>query len=135
VPDPERVAHCRKSITDVPRSCRSRPPTSISSPGCFNAHLGAVVPGFALPAPYLASRLVRDPGEAVVDPWVVRRRTLLALEREHVVAAAHVCTTGPTGHVGPAFRNAGEVAWLVAWPSAREAARAVLAAGLGQLAD
>jgi hypothetical protein len=101
----------------------------------LNAHLDAVVPGFALPAAYLAERLTRDPGEAVVDPWVVRRRTLVAVERYRVVAAAHLLRYGATPDVGPAFRNVGEIAWLVAWPSACEAAEAVLAAGLRRLAD
>jgi hypothetical protein len=101
----------------------------------LNAHLDAVVPGFALPAAYLADRLTRDPGEAIVDPWVVRRRTLVAVERDRVVAAAHLLRYGATPDVGPAFRNVGEIAWLVAWPSAREAAEAVLAAGLRRLAD
>jgi GNAT superfamily N-acetyltransferase len=103
--------------------------------GLLNAHLDAVVPGFALPAAYLAERLTRDPGEAIVDPWVVRRRTLVGVERDRVVAAAHLLRYGATPEVGPAFRNVGEVAWLVAWPSSCEAADAVLAAGLRQLAD
>jgi GNAT superfamily N-acetyltransferase len=101
----------------------------------LNAHLDAVVPGFALPAAYLAERLTRDPREAIVDPWVVRRRTLVAVERDRVVAAAHLLRYGATPEVGPAFRNLGEVAWLVAWPSSRDAAEAALAAGLRRLAD
>jgi GNAT superfamily N-acetyltransferase len=101
----------------------------------FNAHLDAVVPGFALPGAYLAERLVRDPGEAIVDPWVVRRRTLVAVERDRLVAAGHVLRYGATSEVGPAFRNVGEVAWLMAWPSVRAAAEDVLAAGMSLLAD
>ncbi|MGH9289903.1 MAG: GNAT family N-acetyltransferase [Acidimicrobiales bacterium] len=101
----------------------------------FNAHLDAVVPGLTLPGTYLAERLVRDPGEAIVDPWVVRRRTLVAVERDRVVAASHLLRYGATSEVGPAFRDVGEVAWLVAWPSACAAAEAVLAAALRQLAD
>jgi GNAT superfamily N-acetyltransferase len=103
--------------------------------GLLNAHLDAVIPGFALPATYLAGRLTRDPGEAIVDPWVVRRRTLVGVERDRVVAAAHLLRYGATPEVGPAFRNVGEVVWLLAWPSSCEAANAVLAAGLRQLAD
>jgi GNAT superfamily N-acetyltransferase len=103
--------------------------------GLLNAHLDAVVPGFALPAAYLAERLTRDPGEAIVDPWVVRRRTLVGVERDRVVAAAHLLRYGATADVGPAYRNVGEVAWLLAWPSSCEAADAVLAAGVRQLAD
>jgi GNAT superfamily N-acetyltransferase len=103
--------------------------------GLLNAHLDAVVPGFALPAAYLAERLSRDPGEAIVDPWVLRRRTLVAVERDRVVAAAHLLRYGATADVGPAFRDVGEVAWLVGWPSAGDAAEAVLAAGVRLLAD
>jgi GNAT superfamily N-acetyltransferase len=103
--------------------------------GLLNAHLDAVVPGFALPAAYLAERLTRDPGEAIVDPWVLRRRTLVAVERHRVVAAAHLLRYGATADVGPAFRDVGEVAWLLAWPSACDVAEAVLAAGLRRLAD
>jgi GNAT superfamily N-acetyltransferase len=101
----------------------------------LNAHLDAVVPGFALPGAYLAERLVRDPGEAIVDPWVVRRRTLVAVERDRVVAAGHLLRYGATSEVGPAYRDAGEIAWLLAWPSACAAGEVVLAAGLRQLAD
>jgi GNAT superfamily N-acetyltransferase len=103
--------------------------------GLLNAHLDAAVPGFALRAAYLADRLARDPGEMIVDPWVVRRRTLVAVDRDRVVAAAHLMRYGATPDVGPAFRNVGEIAWLVAWPSARAAAEAVLAAGVRRLAD
>ncbi|HKA84797.1 MAG TPA: GNAT family N-acetyltransferase [Acidimicrobiales bacterium] len=101
----------------------------------LNAHLDAVVPGFALPASYLAERLIRDPGEAIVDPWVLRRRTLVAVERDAVVAAAHLLRYGATADVGPGFRDVGEVAWLLARPSASDAAGTVLAAGLRLLAD
>jgi GNAT superfamily N-acetyltransferase len=101
----------------------------------LNAHLDAVVPGFALPASYLAERLTRGPGEAIVDPWVVRRRTLVGVERDRVVAAAHLLRYGATPEVGPAFRGVGEVAWLLAWPSSGEAADIVLAAGLRHLGD
>ncbi|HEX8805160.1 MAG TPA: GNAT family N-acetyltransferase [Acidimicrobiales bacterium] len=101
--------------------------------GLVNAHLDAVVPGFTLPPDHLASRLLRNPAEMVVDPWVVRRRTLVAVDRDRVVAAAHLLHYGATGHVGPGFRNAGEIAWLVAWPSARDAAEALLTAGLTEL--
>jgi GNAT superfamily N-acetyltransferase len=103
--------------------------------GLLNAHLDAVVPGFALPAAYLAERLTRDPGEAIVDPWVLRRHTLVAVERDRVVAAAHLLRYGATADVGPAFRDVGEIAWLLAWPAACDAAEAVLAAGLRRLAD
>jgi hypothetical protein len=52
-----------------------------------NAHLSTLAPGWALPEQFLASRLQRDPGEFVVDPWVTARVTLCAIERQRVVAA------------------------------------------------
>jgi hypothetical protein len=56
----------------------------------INAHLSALVPGWALPESYIASKLQRDPGEYVVDPWVIGRTTLCAIERQGVVAATHL---------------------------------------------
>ena len=44
-----------------------------------NAHIGAIVPGWAVPTATLLSRLERDPGEHVVDPWVVGRSTVVAV--------------------------------------------------------
>jgi GNAT superfamily N-acetyltransferase len=100
----------------------------------FNAHLGAVVPGFALPATYLSERLTRDPGESIVDPWVVERRTLLAVDHDRVVAATHILRYGATPDVGPAYRNAAEVAWLIAWPPACEPAERLLTAATDLIA-
>ena len=100
-----------------------------------NAHLASAVAGWAIPAPYLAARLRRDPGEYVVDPWVAERRTLVALLRERVVAAAHIHRFGESDRVDPQYRGAGEVAWLLAWPDAAEAGSAVLGAALEQFED
>lgn len=36
------------------------------------------------------SQLERDPGEFKVDPWVIERATLVADQRERIVAAAHL---------------------------------------------
>jgi GNAT superfamily N-acetyltransferase len=93
-----------------------------------NTHLGALVPGWALPAAYLAGRLRRNPGEYIVDPWVIERATLCAIERRRVVAAAHLLRYGSGAEVGPGHRNIGEIGWLVGWPDAAEAIAATLAA-------
>lgn len=81
-----------------------------------NAHVAAVLPGGSLSVQQLLSSVEREPGEIVVDPWVVERVTLVAEQRDRVVAGAHVLRydTGPA--VGPAYRGAGEVRWLVCEP-------------------
>jgi len=94
----------------------------------INAHMSTLVPGWALAEAFIASRLQRDPGEYVVDPWVTARVTLCAIERQRVVAAAHLLRYGSGVEVGADYHNVGEIAWLVAWPKASEAAAAVLAA-------
>lgn len=99
-----------------------------------NVHMGALVPGWALPEAAIASRLERNPGEYVVDPWVTARATLCAIERQRVVAAAHLLRYGGGAEVGANHRNVGELAWLVAWPEASDATAVVLAAAHEQLA-
>jgi GNAT superfamily N-acetyltransferase len=98
-----------------------------------NAHIGALVPGWALPAAYLAERLARNPGEYIVDPWVIERATLCAIEQRRVVAAAHLLRYGSGPEVGARLRNVGEIAWLFGWPDAAEAIAATLLAAHQQL--
>ncbi len=100
-----------------------------------NVHLSALVPGWALPAEFIAGRLERNPGEYVVDPWVVERSTLCAIERERVVAAAHLLRYGSGPAVGRMYHHAGEVAWLLGWPNATAAIAAVLEAAHTQFAS
>jgi GNAT superfamily N-acetyltransferase len=97
-----------------------------------NTHLSALVPGWALPETYIASQLQRDPGEYVVDPWVTARVTLCAIERQRVVAVAHLLRYGSGVEVSPAYRNIGEIAWLLAWPDAADHAAAMLKAASDQ---
>jgi GNAT superfamily N-acetyltransferase len=99
----------------------------------INVHMGALVPGWALPEATLADRLQRNPGEYVVDPWVAARVTLCAVERQRVVAAAHLLRYGSGVEVGANYQNVGELAWLVAWPEASAAVAALLAAAHEQL--
>jgi hypothetical protein len=35
-----------------------------------NAHLGLLVPGWALTEPFIARHLERNPGQCITDPWV-----------------------------------------------------------------
>lgn len=83
-----------------------------------NAHVQAVVPGVSVSVNAVLSQLERDPGEFVVDPWVVERVTLVAEQRGRVAAAAHLLRYGAGAEVGESYRGAGEIRWLVCWPDA-----------------
>jgi GNAT superfamily N-acetyltransferase len=98
-----------------------------------NAHLSAMVPGWALPEAYIASKLQRDPGEYVVDPWIIGRTTLCAIQRQRVVGAAHLLRYGSGPEVSLYYQGSGEIDWFVAWPDAKDAAIALLGAAQQQL--
>jgi len=83
-----------------------------------NAHVQAVVPGVSVSVNTVMSQLERDPGEFIVDPWVTDRVTLVAEQRRRVVAAAHLLRYGAGEEVGDAYRDAGEINWLVHRPAA-----------------
>lgn len=83
-----------------------------------NAHVAAVVPGITLSVNTVLSQLEREPGEFVVDPWVVERRTLVAEQRGRVTAAAHLLRYGDGPEVSETYRGAGEIRWLLCWPDA-----------------
>ena len=83
-----------------------------------NTHAAAVVPGMGVSVSAVLSHLERQPGEAIVDPWVSERLTLVAEQRERVAAAAHLLRYGTDERVGPGYRGAGEVRWLLFWPEA-----------------
>ena len=98
-----------------------------------NAHIASVMPGWSVPAATLLSQLERQAGEYTVDPWVTDRSTLVAVDRDRVVAAVHLVRYSDDGRVGADYRDAGELAWLVFWPTSLDAGRAALAAATGQL--
>lgn len=100
----------------------------------INSHVGAVVPGWAVPVQTVMAQIERDPGEFVVDPWVTERGTLVAVERDRVVAAAHLCRYSTETDVGDGFRGAGEIKWFVCWPAALDAGRALIDASNALLA-
>jgi GNAT superfamily N-acetyltransferase len=83
-----------------------------------NAHAAAVVPGAGVSVAALLSHLEREPGEFLVDPWVRERLTLVARQNDRVAAAAHLLRYGDDERVGPAYRNSGEIRWLLFWPEA-----------------
>jgi GNAT superfamily N-acetyltransferase len=100
-----------------------------------NAHLSALVPGWSIPEALIASQILRNPGEYIVDPWVIARTTVCALERQRVVAAAHLLRYGSGPEVSQYYHNAGEIGWLFAWPDASEAAAQIIAAARRQFAS
>jgi GNAT superfamily N-acetyltransferase len=93
-----------------------------------NAHVAAVVPGVTVSVNAVMSQLEREPGETVVDPWVIERRTLVAVERDAIAAGAHLHRYGSGGEVSESFRNTGLIRWLVARHDATDAADALMAA-------
>ena len=81
-----------------------------------NAHAEAVVPGMSVSVNTVLGSLERRPGEFIVDPWVSERVTLVAEQRSRVVAAAHLLRYHRDDRAGPAYRDAGEICWLLYWP-------------------
>jgi GNAT superfamily N-acetyltransferase len=98
-----------------------------------NAHVGAVLPGVSVSVNAVMSQLEREPGEAIVDPWVSERATLVAIERERVVAAAHLLRYASEERVSASYRDLGEIRWLVCVPDNDAAGDALVASCLEQL--
>jgi GNAT superfamily N-acetyltransferase len=113
--------------------------------GLVNAHAAAVVPGLGVSVSALLSDLERQPGEAIVDPWVSERLTLVAQQLDRVVAAAHLLRYSVGERVGPYYRGSGDIHWLVfwpeapagnpCWPNATKAAQQIIAACIRQLGE
>jgi GNAT superfamily N-acetyltransferase len=83
-----------------------------------NAHAAAVVPGVSASVNAVLAQLEREPGEFIVDPWVTERQTLVAEQRQRVVAAAHLLRYGSDDRVGESYRDSGEIRWFLFWPEA-----------------
>ena len=97
-----------------------------------NAHIDAVLPGVSVSVNAVMSQLEREPGEYIVDPWVHERATLVAIERERVVAAAHLLRYASEERVSESYRNLGEIRWLVFEPDNARAGDALLGACISQ---
>jgi len=93
-----------------------------------NAHIDAVLPGVSVSVNAVMSQLEREPGEYIVDPWVHERATLVAIERERVVAAAHLLRYASEERVSEGYRNLGEIRWLVFEPDNAGAGDTLLSA-------
>jgi GNAT superfamily N-acetyltransferase len=110
-----------------------------------NAHAAAVVPGLGVSVNTVLSHLERQPGEMIVGPWVSDRVTLVAEQRDRVMAAAHLLRYRADEPVGDFYRDLGEISFLLFWPEApagnpfwgdgTEAAERLIAACVRQLED
>jgi GNAT superfamily N-acetyltransferase len=83
-----------------------------------NAHAAAVVPGVSASVNTVLSQLEREPGEFIVDPWVSERVTLVAEQRQRIVAAAHLLRYAADDRVSESYRDSGEIRWFLYWPEA-----------------
>jgi GNAT superfamily N-acetyltransferase len=105
-----------------------------------NAHVQAIVPGVSVSVSTVLSHLEREPGEFVEDPWIDERVTLVAFQRQRLVAAAHLQRYASDARVSENYRDAGVVRWLVCrspewpWADAALAGDTLAAACLAQLA-
>ncbi|MFG1782222.1 hypothetical protein ACGFIU_07270 [Rhodococcus oryzae] len=95
-----------------------------------NAHISAVVPGWAVSTDTLLSQLEADPGQDVTDTWVRSRETLVVVVDSRVVGAAHLRCYRNSPDVEPDRRDSGEVAWMVCLPNQAAAAAELLGAAL-----
>jgi GNAT superfamily N-acetyltransferase len=86
--------------------------------GLVNAHAAAVVPGAGVSVATVLGQLEREPGEFIVDPWVMERVTLVAEQQGHVAAAAHLLRYRSDDRVGESYRGIGDIRWLLFWPGA-----------------
>ena len=93
-----------------------------------NAHIGAVLPGVSVSVNTVMRQLEREPGEIIVDPWVVERRALVAVEREALVAGALLLRYADEDRVSDSYRDSGEIRWLVCRRDAGAAGDALVAA-------
>ena len=98
-----------------------------------NAHIAAVVPGWAVSVSTLLSQLEREPAQYVVDPWVTERAALVAVERDRVVGGAYLKRYASDSRVTPDYDGAGEIAWLVGLPRKLDAGAALAAACVQRL--
>ncbi|NEE10399.1 N-acetyltransferase [Streptomyces sp. SID7499] len=108
--------------------------------GLVNLHVAAVVPGVSVSVNTVLGDLERQPGEFVTDPWVAERTTLVAEQRGHVLAAAHLLRYRADAEVGAPYRDAAEINWFVhcpaasLWPDADLAADLLMRACLARFA-
>ncbi len=98
-----------------------------------NRHVAAVLPGGAIPVAGFLSQLERDIHEYIVDPWVVDRHTIVGVERDRLVAAAHLKRYGTDERVSSNYHDAAEINWFISDPQETDTGRAVLDRAIAQM--
>lgn len=99
----------------------------------INRHLEAVIPGWALPAQAILKHLTRNHHEPLIDPWVIERKTICAVENGQFLGAAHLLRYRAGEDIGEWYRNAGDVTWFFVDPDEAEAGAALLKAAHEQM--
>jgi hypothetical protein len=98
-----------------------------------NVHLAAILPGLSASTNTVLAQFEREPGEYLVDPWVVERCALVAEVKQRIVGATYLVRYGADTAVAPDYRGAAEIRWILCWPTleamaaGRELASACLA--------
>ncbi|WP_066908128.1 hypothetical protein [Millisia brevis] len=101
-----------------------------------NRHARAVVPGLSVPVNTVLNQLEREPGEFIVDRWVVERFALVAEQSGRITAACLVLRYAADATVPAGYRGCVEIAWILhvpdspIWSDASRAGRAVLTAAM-----
>lgn len=94
----------------------------------INIHVSAITPGWAMSEQYIQRHLTVNPYQPIIDPWVVERKTLVALHRNQVVGAAHLLRYGTEEPVGGNYVGAVDIAWFLFWGGHETLAGELLAA-------
>lgn len=100
-----------------------------------NAHVAAATPGGSVPVALLLNDLERPLGEFVIGPWVTDVATLVAVDNDRLVAAAHLRRYTDDHRASDSYRDAGEIVWLLCWPDHLDAGRAVCDRSIGRLRE
>ena len=100
-----------------------------------NCHLAGVVPGWRLPASVIAGSLRRRADDQDSDLWVAERCTLCAVEEDRLLGAAHILRYETEPAVGAGYRGTAELAWLLFWPEAEQAAHALIERACRMVSD
>ncbi|MEM7272066.1 MAG: GNAT family N-acetyltransferase [Actinomycetota bacterium] len=95
-----------------------------------NLHVASVLPGVALSTNVVLSQLEREPGELVIDPWVVQRCCLVAVDDDAIVGATLLLRFGDGPEIADGYRAAAEIRWLVVAPSSTSTGTELLAAAV-----
>lgn len=100
-----------------------------------SAHVAAAMPGGSIPAATLLSQLEHPLGEDIIGPWVADLATFVAVNRDRIVAAAHLRRFADDKRASKSYRNTGEIAWLLCWPEHLAAGRVLRDAALAHLSS